>query len=156
VVTESYRVPTLSVDVTLLLSDGRREEVSLFLSTLSPHHPGSETLDEFFNAERQFLPVRSRTRDRSFLVNRDEVLLAEVPSDAPALFRTEGWVSSSVDFVRLELESGVAVEGTLAMALPSETPRISDFFNLKESFLVVELGDKMVYANKRRIISVAF
>jgi hypothetical protein len=153
-VDDTYRVPTVPVAVRLTLSIGEAEEVLLFLSMYSESHSGPETLDEFLNRDRSFLPVRSKTTDRSFIVNRSAVVAAEAGADAPVLFRLEEAVASSIDLVQVQLSNGTSVEGTLLLSAPPEHARVSDFFNRKEIFLPLETGERVVYLNKQHVVSV--
>ena len=56
---DQIRVPTVPVEAVILLADGARQEVCVFLANASPFHEGPETLDEFLNSARPFLPARA-------------------------------------------------------------------------------------------------
>jgi hypothetical protein len=153
---DPYRVPTRPVDARLVLQEGPAEDVTLFLPTVSKTHSGPETMDEFVNSDRRFFPVKSRDSGRSFLVSRNAILMLEVGTDAPMLFKMEGQIASSVELVRLELDSGLAVEGSVRVITPPEKARLSDFFNQEDKFVPVETAERVTYVNKDHVVCVRF
>jgi hypothetical protein len=48
----------------------------------------------------------------------------------------------------------VVLEGTLASSLPPEKIRTSDFFNMEETFIPLEVDEGVTYVNKRYIAKV--
>jgi hypothetical protein len=153
---EAYRVPTVPVEVEILMEDGRREAVVLYLSTVSETHSGPETLDEFLDKDRSFIGARSKESGQSFILNRDALVLVEAPASAPARLKREEMVASAIELVRIQLSRGSVVEGTLLMTVPPEQARISDYLNQKESFVAVDAGERILYVNKRHAVSVTF
>ena len=152
---DDIRVPTLPLEVSIALADGRREEATLFLSNTSSFHEGPETLDEFLEEGRRFIAVRPR-EGKSYLLGIDGILYVSAPSSAPILSRLPGRVSSSINFVRVRMEGGEEIEGALLANLPAEASRVSDAFNQRESFIPVESGDRVVYVRKSRVTRVEF
>ena len=148
---DDIRVPTVPVEVDLLLSDGVGARVTIHLSSSSPFHDGSETLDEFFNAPRGFLPVRD-SGGRTQLVGRHAIVSATAPASAPLLSRLPGRVPEAIFFLKVHLETGVVLEGTLLANLPTATSRISDVFNMTEEFLPLESSDLVTFVRKDRIV----
>ena len=151
-----YRTPMHAVDVEIAVDGGRCETVSLFLSTLSEAHAGPETLDEALNRERDFLPVRSKEKEQTFLIRRRAIRMVTVSDDVPAETRGHDEGFTCVDLVRLELVGGEVIEGTLATVLPPATPRLSDYFNSGETLFVplaVEAGVSFV---NREFISIVW
>ena len=151
-----YEALTHPVEARVALSTGQVEEVILFLGSRAPSHAGPETLDEFLNHERPFLPVKSKTTEQSFLVNRQLVQRVEVDESAPVLFHIEGKLATSIDLIRLELTDGEVLEGTLCSAQPPERPRLSDYFNQDPLFVPLEIGSGVTYVNKRYVAVVRF
>ena len=152
---DDIRVPTLPLEVSIALADGRREDVTLFLSSTSPFHEGPETLDEFLEEHRRFIAVRPRD-GKSFLLGIDGILYLSAPSSAPILSRLPGRVSSTINLVRVRLEEGDEIEGTLLANLPADLSRVSDAFNQPEAFIPIESGDRVVYVKKSRVTRVEF
>ncbi len=143
-----YRLPTHPVDAKLVLSDGREEQVTLFLRPAAPTHSGPESLDEFLNGSRRFLPVKSQDSGQSFLVQRDSIQRVEVDENAPVLSHMSSELATSIDLVRIEMTDALVVEGTLTSFLPPEKNRISDFFNMAETFIPIEVEEGVTYVNK--------
>ena len=148
---DDIRVPTVPVQVDLLLADGGTLGVTIHLSSSSPFHEGSETLDEFFNAPRSFLPVRD-SRGLTQLVGRRAIVTATAPASAPLLSRLPGRVPEAIFFLKLHLETGTVIEGTLLTSLPTATSRVSDAFNQAEEFLPVEIADAVAFVRKDRVV----
>jgi len=153
--TDDIRVPTVPVLVDFALSDGASLSATIHLSNNSSFHDGSETLDEFFNAERLFLPVHE-TGGRPMLVGRRAIVAAMAPPEAPLLSRLPGRVPENIYFVKVHLETGGVVEGTLLANLPSEHSRVSDAFNQGEEFVPIEGPDFVALVCKNRVTRIEF
>ena len=117
---------------------------------MSPFHDGSETLDEFFNAPRLFLPVHGED-GRPALVGRQAIVAAKAPRSAPLISRLPGRVPEAIYFLKLHLETGQILEGTLLASLPSVSSRVSDAFNQSEEFVPIEGAEWVAFARKERI-----
>lgn len=148
---DDIRVPTVPVEVDLLLSDGAAPRVTIHLSSSSAFHDGSETLDEFFNAPRRFIPVHE-SGGRTILVGRRAIVSATAPASAPLLSRLPGRVPEAIFFLKLHLETGAILEGTLLANLPTAAARVSDAFNMAEEFLPLESSDAVTFVRKDRIV----
>ncbi len=150
-----FRVPVHPVKARLLLGGGRSEDVTLFLGAQSRTRRGPESLDEFLNHPRMFLPVTSCAKGESVLINRLSILGVEVSADAPVLFRMEEIPAVHFDLVRIEMEDGNSLEGTLPSIVPSNKPRLSDYFNSEsQCFIPLEVGGGVTYLNKHRLVVV--
>ena len=143
-----YRTPTRAVDVELSITGGRTEKVTLYLSTVSETHAGAETVDEALNRGRDFLPVCARETGQTFLVRRSAIRTVTIGDDKGDVLPHEESLAS-VDLVRLELDGGELIEGTLATVLPPERPRLSDYFNLsKVTFVPLAVDEGVIYVNR--------
>jgi hypothetical protein len=149
---EELQVPIAPYEVEFTISDGSRLEGTIFLSLNSPLHDGPETLDEFFNSSRSFLPVRSA--GAFLLLGADSILLAKAPAEAPLLSRLPGRVVANVYLVRLRLDNGIELEGTLSSNLPPELSRASDAFNQPGNFLPIESSEAVYLVRKDRVTRV--
>jgi hypothetical protein len=143
------------VDVEFLLSDGARLTATIHLSSTSPFHDGAETLDEFFNASRRFLPVHAAD-GRPVFVGRRAIVTAAAPPAAPLVSRLPGRVPGAVYFLRIHLENGAIAEGALLASLPPESSRVSDALNQEEEFLPIESTEAVVFVRKDRIARIEF
>ena len=150
-----YCTPTRAVDVELGVTGGRTHEVTLYLSTISKTHAGPETVEEALNHDRDFLPVRTREAEQTFLVRRSAIRTVTIGDDEHDVLPHEESLAS-VDLVRLELDGGEIVEGTLATVLPPERPRLSDFFNdSKATFVPLAVDEGVTYVN-RNFVSIVW
>lgn len=143
-----YVPPSRAVQVEITIDGGRRESVSVFLSTVSDTHPGPETLDEALNRDRDFLPVRSIETEQTILIRRGAIRMVTITDDVAAAALAHDETVTCVDLVRLELTGGEIVEGTLATILPPNNSRLSDYFNSGEPAFValaVEAGVSFVH-----------
>jgi hypothetical protein len=145
---------TQPVDARLVLSTGRVEDVTLFLGSRAESHSGPETLDEFLNRQRRFLPVESRETARRFLVNRSSILRIEVDENAPTQSEIELEMAPSVDLVELELTNGARLEGTVCSVQPPDNARLSDYFNEEPAFVPLQVGSGVTYVNKQYVLAV--
>ena len=143
-----YRTPTRAVDIELSITGGRTQEVTLYLSMLSETHPGAETVDEALNRGRDFLPVRTRETDQTLLVRRGAIRTVTIGDDEDDVLPHEESLAS-VDLVRLELDGGEFIEGTLATVLPPARSRLSDYFNFsKVTFVPLAVDEGVIYVNR--------
>jgi hypothetical protein len=147
----AYRALTHPVEARIRLATGKVEEGILFLGSRSASHSGPETLDEFLNHPRSFVPVRSKRTGQSYLLNRESIERVEVDRSAPILFHIEEKIATNVELVRLELTDGSVLEGTLCFAPHPDQPRLSDYFNHDPIFVPLEIGTGVTYVNKRYI-----
>ena len=146
------QVPMLSIDAELQLAGGTSARVTLFLSTRSPRHDGPETLGEFLDAPRRFLPVR--TERGNGLVARDAIVTVRVAKDVEA-GRPDA-PPPAIDMVRIALENGAAIDGVLLHPAAGNRARLSDFFNTAPDFFAVEDEGGIVHVSKRRVVSITF
>jgi hypothetical protein len=148
-----YRIPTQPVRVRLVLEGGKAaaagEEVILYLPGNAATHAGAETLEEFLNRPRRFVPAKSVPSGRNRLVSRAAIVKIVAGGEA-----AHGAVTPCVDLVRVNLADGSFVEGLLLSETAPEHPRLSDFFNQPESFFAVRTEDGVVYVNKQHVVEV--
>ncbi len=149
-----YRLPTQPIEAKLILSNGKQEEVTLFLAAVTEPRRAPESVDEFLNGSRHFMPVESKDTGKRQLVNLDSLQRVDVGDDAPILSRTDASSAPCVDLLRIEMMDGAVLEGTLASILPPERRRTSDFFNMDETFIPLEVEEGVTYVNKRYIAKV--
>ena len=147
------RIPTIPIVVSVTMGDGRSVEMTFFLAAASPSHEGPETVDEYLNSSRRFVPARYAD-GRSHLVGLEAVVSVVVPRDAPLLSRLPGWVVTNLDFVKLRLSNGAEVEGMSLASRPPESARLSDIFNEDEPFIAVEGENGVIFVRKSAVSEV--
>ncbi len=143
------QVPTLPVRCDIELENGRMTSVTLFLSMSTAKHDTPQTLDEFLNEPRRFLPVAQSEGDEHDLVARDAVVSVRVTSEISPGSRSPA--QEDVELVRVELSNGNVVDGAV---LHAHEARMSDFFNAAPDFFALEDGTGVLYVNKRHVIAI--
>lgn len=126
--------------------------------SLSPHaemHAGPETLLERLNAPSRIVPVQSAEDGAVLLVNRAQLAWVEAgPDVAPMLVRPVTFMSTREERVRVRLAGGETLQGILAIEMPTEFNRASDFLNGHEDFFALALASGVRLINKSRLLDV--
>lgn len=143
----SHVVPKRKVAARVRLAGGETFEGSAFLDFIDPIHRGEQTLLDRFNGESRWLPILSA--DGVVIVNRDRIVTVEPGPGVPAaMVRREN--SPVFRRERVTLRAGdVTLEGLIAMDLPDEFSRVSDFLNFPDAFFAVETDRGPVLVSKR-------
>lgn len=146
----SHVVPKRKVASRVRLTTGEVIEGSLFLDFIDPIHRGEQTLLDKFNGESPWLPLL--TPDGVIVVNRDRTALVEPGEGVPAaMVRREN--SPVFRRERVTLRAGDrTLDGQIAMDLPDEFSRVSDFLNFPDLFFAVETADGPVLVSKRHAV----
>ncbi|HEX7603816.1 MAG TPA: hypothetical protein VF316_19495, partial [Polyangiaceae bacterium] len=114
------RVPMRAIPVDLRLRSGARLHVTLHLGEAVHGHDGAETMADFLEAERHFLPVHDEG-GKLLLLNRDGVVYLRVPRDAQVVSQRESQGMRAVDVVHIALpftDEDASLVGVLANDLP--------------------------------------
>jgi hypothetical protein len=149
----SHVIPKRKMAVRLRLVDGASLSGDVFLDYIDPVHRGEQTLLDLFNKDAAWLPLATPEGIR--VVNRDRVLTVEPgPGVKPEMVRRDNAAVFRRERVVLYLP-GLEIGGMIAMDLPDEFSRVSDFLNFPEEFFAVETADGPVLACKSRVSSLA-
>jgi hypothetical protein len=134
------RMPVDMVDATLILHDGDRAEVLLFV-------PPTEDISRLLAEGPAFVPiVRGGTEH---FVARSAIAALAVPAErAPRLdedmpIQTQGAV--------IKLRSGTELEGELRWNAPASSQRTSDHLNSDAPIIVIYVGDATYIVLKHQI-----
>jgi hypothetical protein len=120
------RMPIDMVDAVMILHDGVRSEVMLFI-------PPSEDISQLITEGNEFIPVVMRGVEH--LVARTAIACCGVPpARAPKLDED---LAALVQAVKVTLRSGAVVEGELRWIAPPGHQRTTDCLNSNASYLVV-------------------
>jgi|HubBroStandDraft_1064217.scaffolds.fasta_scaffold348440_1 hypothetical protein len=145
---DTRHVPTLPVPVELGLATGRTVRGTVSLSITSPMRSDPETLDEFLNTKRWFIPLQDEARQNGNLVARDAIAVVRLVSEiAPRSVD----IAPAIDLIHVELSTGQVVDGALQHG---QRERLSDFFNAVPDFFALDDGDGVVYVNKLHVIAI--
>ena len=152
------RVPTRAIPVDLRLRSGAKLHVTLHLTEAVHGHEGGETMSDFLEAERHFLPVHDDD-GKLLLLNRDGVVYLRVMREAPVVTQRASGGFAAVDVVRVQLpftDEDAAIVGVLANDLSPEDSRVSDIVNGPEQFLAIEDDRGIVFLQKHLVVSLSF
>jgi hypothetical protein len=152
------RVPTRAIPVDLRLRSGARLHVTLHLGEAVHGHDGAETMEDFLEAERHFLPVHD-DGGKLLLLNRDGVVYVRIPHDAPVVSQRVSQGMRAVDVVRVALpftDEDADLVGVLANDLSPDDTRVSDVVNGPERFLAIEDDRGIVFFQKHLVVSLSF
>lgn len=140
------RVPMMEQTVDLALPGSEPEEHVIFLAPASDRHALSETLEEYLQGDRQFLPMSSAGIPK--IVNKEHILWVRVPSDP----RGEPEEHTMIKETILELVDGSRLEGYVRIGAPLIHPRVSDLMNQSEElFIRLDESDAIYYINKMMV-----
>lgn len=161
--TEEYRVPRPSVSATVAVEGGAPRTVRLYLRDRSETHAGPDRPLDLLNGSRRFLPVEDP--DEGFtLLRRASILVLSVPADAERAgepgdaedlaARDPEMAGACRREVRVRMEGGTEVQGTVVYVLPEGERRLQDYFNRCPDFVRLWDGDTVRLVNARRILRI--
>lgn len=160
---ERYQVPKNEVPAHVVLADGTEGELHLYVSERAERHTGRERPSDILNDEAPFFPVRFS--DTGFaLVRRSSVLVMTVRledelvaggSEGAGLLQTGPAVEDAERHeIRLVLEEGTVVEGSVTYVMPPGERRLQDFLNQTPRFVTVRTDGSARLVNSDRIVRV--
>jgi len=133
--------------VELVVAGSGPEEHVIFLSPASEDHALSETVEDYLQGPRRFLPMSSGGIPK--IVNRDHILWLKVEGKSA---ETEEEEITLVKETIVELVDGTRLEGYVRIGAPIIHPRVSDLMNQdSEPFLRMEDSGSIYYINKAMI-----
>ncbi len=148
-------VEKLRVPVRIALQGVAPTEGLLSLSPRAEQHEGPETILDRLNGPQRVLPFHRREDGAVVLVTRLHVVWVEAgPMVAAAVIRPPAYMTTREEHVRVRLIGEEAIEGVLAMEMPTEYNRASDYLNGPEDFfpLVTSTGTRLI--NKAMLLDV--
>ena len=138
------RMPVEMVDAVMILDDGERSEVLLFI-------PPSEDIARFLaNEGRPFLPIVREAMMCQVACTAIAALgvakkLAPAPSED---------LPTECQKVRVKLRGGAQLEGTLSWVSPFGQERLADHLNAEATCVLVDCGDTVYFVPKTGIVMV--
>lgn len=163
---EIYRVPKRQFPAEVTLVGQSPMHLTLFLAGQAAHHAGYERPSDLLAGVDAFLPAMNGDGHVLFL-QRDAVMVLSVPATAEAedeptasgmAAADPGGASASParrSTVRMTLENGRVLDGTVEYLMPEGHDRLQDFLNSTGRFLALHQGDTVHLINKLRIASIA-
>lgn len=151
----SRYVEKLRVPVRLAAIGCEPVEGHLSLSPRAELHEGPETILERLNAPVRVLPFHPAGDEAVLLVVRAHVeWVAAGPQVAPQLVRAAHFQHTREEHVRVRLLGGASLEGILAIEMPHEFNRVSDFMNGDEDFFPLQGPSGTMLLNKARVLDI--
>ncbi|HMB70358.1 MAG TPA: hypothetical protein VKU85_13665 [bacterium] len=149
----SHVIPKRRVGVRILTASGDQLVGEVFLDFIDVIHRGEQTLLDKFNDDYVWLPLRT-SDGFTEIVNREWVMLVE-PAEGLALelVRKESGEVFRRESVVVTLTGGRSIRGRIAMDLPDEFSRVSDFLNFPQDYFPLETDDGPRLVAKRHVLS---
>lgn len=149
----SQVIPKRKVEVRVHLADGDVRRGCVFLDYIDVIHRGEQTLLDKLNDDYDWFPMSGEALR---IVNRGHVVMVE-PEEGLAtnLVCKENSPVYRRERVTVLLSSGREIEGQIAMDLPDEFSRVSDFLNFPQNFFAVETDRGHVLVSKEHVVSLA-
>ena len=142
-----FRIPKNEVRVEILLLDGSQvDDYILFLNQNSPLHNGPETVEEFLNANADFIPVKNCRSNEYYLLNlQDVIYVVEKVECAESGYRE----------ICLHFRNQSQFTVRHFEQLPIFHSRPVDFFNGERFFLPFIHERRMLYVNKVNVLRIS-
>lgn len=150
----SRYIQKLRVPVRLALAGCEPMEGHVSLSPRAEHHDGPETLLERLNTPTRVVPFHHGADESVRLVQRARIeWLMAGHGVSPILVRRPHYQYTREERVRVRLTGGT-FEGVLAIEMPHEFNRLSDFLNEPDEFFPLHTDDGMLLVNKACLLDV--
>ena len=149
----SHVIPKREVAIQARLETGEILRGDIFLDYIDVIHRGEQTLLDKFNDDHGWFPLRQDGGSVE-VVNRERVMTVEPGRGvAPELVRKESAAVFREERVTVKLASEEVLVGRIAMDLPDEFSRVSDFLNFPQDFFALETDEGPVIVSKRHVVS---
>lgn len=151
----SRYVEKLRVPVRLALSGCEPVEGHLSLSPRAELHDGPESLLERLNAPTRVVPFHREGDGEVLLVVRSRIeWVMAGPNVAAPLVRRPLYQHTREEHVRVRLAGGSVHEGVLAIEMPHEFNRVSDFLNEADDFFPLQTDGGTLLVSKACLLEV--
>lgn len=159
---DAYEVPKHQVPARIVLPGSEPRDARLFLSERAERHTGPERPGDLLNGDQPFFPVSFD--DTGFaLLRRTSVLVVTVraedelvagATDGQGIVEEEEEDADGAERhdLRLVLDRGPALEGTMTYLMPPGERRIQDYLNQADDFVRLRRGDRIHLVNTARIV----
>jgi hypothetical protein len=151
---EELRVPKRRVLVEVLLPDGARRRMALFLAGAAATHAGPETPADLLNGAEEFVPALDEDAGSMAFLNRRQVSAVRIPG-AAAAGEADALTLPTEHEVEIELAGGATLRGLVSYVRPPARSRLVDFLNEPEPFFALLEPDATALVNKHQVARVA-
>lgn len=147
--TINYKIPKIELVVDLLLDQLQThpEEYIVFLNQFSRYRKGPESIAEFLNKDKHFIPLKHVSDGRYVVANLNQLVYVREKEEIPELpeFR----------MVKIFLENkNVELTVQHFAPLPDSQARVLDYLNDKNKFVVFYHNRRRIHVNKDKILCV--
>jgi len=158
-VSDEYRVPKNQVSARVVLPHRPEEQLTLFLGERAERHSGPERPSDLLNGDSRFIPVEFSESGFALLRRASVLLMVVRPADEllsddgreDPTGPESGGSGARRRGVRLVMDDGTEVGGTVEYVMPPGESRLQDFLNEADAFIRVRDGDRVQLVNTARI-----
>jgi hypothetical protein len=149
----SHVIPKRKVSVHVVLETGENLRGNLFLDFIDVIHRGEQTILDKLNDDYPWFALALEDGPVS-VVNRSKVVLVEPGAGVvPRMVRNDNSPVFRRERVTLKLAQDRTLVGQLAMDLPDEFSRVSDFLNFPQNFFALETDEGPVLVSKDHVVT---
>ncbi len=152
---EEFAVPQREVRVLIHLQDGRKLSGQVYVPETGPYGQPGHLIDRLNQESEDFLALK--VDQNTQLVHEKRILtVAVLEGDVEEQIEKQIEDSSRKRrlMVRIQMTSGAAIIAQLSYVQPPEQERLQDYLNLRKLFIPVRVQDRLIYSNRRQIVSV--
>ena len=147
---DALAVPKRTVEVEIVLCDGRGGRFALFLAEHASRHEGPEEVADLLEADGAFLPARDLATGCIAFLRRDAIALAAVDGGLEDPFAL---APAEQHELEARLAPGRTVRGVVAYVLPPDRARVLDHLNQAGAFLALHGDDGVVRLVAKRHVT---
>lgn len=159
---ERYQVPKHEATARVILSDGSRRQITVFLSERAEHHSGPERPSDLLNGDDSFVPVSFPESGFALLRTTSVmVMTVDVEDELVGTAEAEDVIGSGPGpdgverhDVRIGLDDGSEVRGAITYLMPPGERRLQDYLNQAPTFVRLREGDRVKIVNTDRVVRV--
>jgi len=149
--TIDYKIPKIQIKVDIMVhhnvmgKESQEGEYLLFLNEFSRYRKGPETVYEFLNKKKKFIPLKACGSGEFMALNIDALIYVR---------EKEIFDASTSQSLTLFLENNVLLEVEHFNQLPDSQSRVLDYLNQESQFILFRHHEQKIFVNKHKIIRV--
>jgi hypothetical protein len=149
-----YRVPKEKAAVLVEVPPHPAEPRFVFLAPFAQSHHGAETPSDIFNVEQAFIPL-FRESGEVVLARHDAITWVMVHDPRRTeWYYYEARTGAAEAAVHLEFDTGLQLDGRVALIGPVGGQRVLDIINRDRGFLPLERDGELFLVNLKRVVSI--
>ncbi|HJO95263.1 MAG TPA: hypothetical protein QF753_17835 [Victivallales bacterium] len=146
----SYKIVKINKTVDILLT-GRKtpQKYIIYLSLSSKYSKNHETINEYINSEKPFLPT-------SQIISKDKIEFAAINLNE-IFYVKDGLKVSNPVFYRqaiITLTNGIKLKTGVVKTYSKGYERVIDYLNVKDQFIEFVHENQYIHVNKNKILKV--